>query len=234
MLHALIDKVYWRLRQRRMPEDIPVGTLFGFVVDRSIQALRGQLCGLPYLRGPALHFRGRGVRVRNAAKLHVGTGVVFGDGVAIDAHSAHGIRFGDRTTVGRGSSINGSGVISEPGVGVVIGAGVAVGMYNVIWGQGGITIGDNAMIGPHVSIFSEDHEFADTSAPMNRQGFIRSPTVIGADTWIGAGAVVTRGVTIGEGAIVGSGSVVTKDVAPYTIVGGVPARLIKAREHTAG
>ena len=234
MLHALIDKVYWRLRQRRMPEDIPVGTLFGFVVDRSIQALRGQLCGLPYLRGPALHFRGRGVRVRNAAKLHVGTGVVFGDGVAIDAHSAHGIRFGDRTTVGRGSSINGSGVISEPGVGVVIGAGVAVGMYNVIWGQGGSTIGDNAMIGPHVSIFSEDHDFADTSAPMNRQGFIRSPTVIGADTWIGAGSVVTRGVTIGEGAIVGSGSVVTKDVAPYTIVGGVPARLIKAREHTAG
>ncbi|MBJ7323329.1 MAG: acyltransferase [Rhodococcus sp.] len=233
MLHALIDTVYWKLRRRRMPEDIPSTALLTFVVDRVGQALRGQLLGLPYLRGPALHFRGRGVKVRNAAKLRVGTAVVFGDGVAIDAHSAHGITFGDRTTVGRGSSINGSGVISEPGVGVVIGEGVAVGMYNVIWGQGGITIGDNAMIGPHVSIFSEDHGFADMSVPMNRQGYLRSPTVIGADTWIGAGCVITRGVTIGEGAIVGSGSVVTKDVAPYTIVGGVPARLIKAREHTA-
>ncbi|MGV8874604.1 MAG: acyltransferase [Rhodococcus sp. (in: high G+C Gram-positive bacteria)] len=234
MLHSLIDRIYWRLRQRHMPEDIPAGALFGFVAARVVQALRGQIFGLPYLKGPAVHFRGRGVTVRNASKLHVGAGVVFGDGVAIDAHSAHGITFGDRTTVGRGSSINGSGVISEPGVGVVIGAGVAVGMYNVIWGQGGITIGDNATFGPHVSIFSEDHEFADTTVAMNRQGFIRSPTVIGADTWIGAGSVVTRGVTIGEGAIVGSGSVVTKDVAPYTIVGGVPARLIKAREHTAG
>ncbi|WP_179275368.1 glycosyltransferase [Rhodococcus sp. RS1C4] len=230
MLHSVIDRIYWRLRQRHLPEDLAAGTLLGFVWSRMVQAARGQVFGMPYLKGPAVHFRGRGVRVKNAAKLQVGSGVVFGDGVSIDAHSAHGIIFGDSVTVGRGSSINGSGVISEPGVGVSIGKGTAVGMYNVIWGQGGVTIGENVLIGPHVSIFSEDHGSADTTVAMNRQGYLRAPTVIGADTWLGAGCVVTRGVTIGEGAIIGAGSVVTKDVGAYEIHGGVPAKFIKSRK----
>lgn len=60
-------------------------------------------------------------------------------------------------------------------------------------------------------------------------GFGRPPTVIGNDVWIGAGATILRGVTVGDGAVVAAGSVVTRDVAPYSIVGGVPARPIRDR-----
>lgn len=75
------------------------------------------------------------------------------------------------------------------------------------------------------------HESADTyvALPDQKDSFRKSPVVIGNDVWIGARVTILRGVTIGDGAIVAGGSVVTKDVAPYTIVGGVPARPIKQR-----
>lgn len=94
----------------------------------------------------------------------------------------------------------------------------------------GVTLGMYSMIGPRVQILGNDHVFDRPGIPIIFSGRPKfMPTKIGADVWIGANCVVMCGVTIGEGSIVGSGSVVTKDVAPFTVVGGVPARVIKTR-----
>jgi len=95
-------------------------------------------------------------------------------------------------------------------------------------------IGDNVMMGPDVLIITRNHEFKDLSVPMNRQGMKKhEPVIIEDDVWIGARVIILPGVRIGKGSIIGAGAVVTKDVEPYTIVGGVPARVIGSRKEKA-
>lgn len=95
---------------------------------------------------------------------------------------------------------------------------------------GGITIGDDVMLGPNVTTLSENHGFADPDVPIGEQpSSPLSPPRIDDGAWIGAQALILPGRVIGKGAIVGAGAVVTRDVAPFTIVGGNPARVIGTR-----
>lgn len=86
------------------------------------------------------------------------------------------------------------------------------------------------LIAPFCYIQDTDHGFADTSVPIAAQPSVSSPIVIDDDVWIGAHTVVTRGVTIGQGAVIGAGSVVTRDIEPFTIAAGSPARPIGHRK----
>ncbi|HIT31494.1 MAG TPA: sugar O-acetyltransferase [Candidatus Enterenecus stercoripullorum] len=96
--------------------------------------------------------------------------------------------------------------------------------------QGGITIGDGTQIGHNVVLATLNHD----EDPARRSETIPGPIAIGKNVWIGANATITPGVTIGDGAIIAAGAVVTKDVPPNTIVGGVPARVIRpVRAQTA-
>lgn len=89
--------------------------------------------------------------------------------------------------------------------------------------QGGIYIGDNALIGHNVVLATLNHE----ENPEKRGNLIPAPIKIGNDVWIGSNATILSGVTVGSGAIVAAGAVVTKDVEPNTVVGGVPAKYIR-------
>lgn len=89
--------------------------------------------------------------------------------------------------------------------------------------QGGITIGDGSLIGHNVVLATLNHEMD----PACRKDMYPAPITIGKYVWIGANATVCPGVTIGDGAVVAAGAVVTRDVATNTVVGGVPARLLK-------
>lgn len=94
----------------------------------------------------------------------------------------------------------------------------------------GIEIGNYVQIAPYVTIMSAMHEHERTDIPMYEQkGYKSARVVIEDDVWLGLRAIILPGVRIGKGSIVGAGAVVTKDVAPYTVVGGVPARFIKSR-----
>ncbi len=113
--------------------------------------------------------------------------------------------------------------------GIEIGNNVSINRYTTISGQGGLRIGNNVMIAPNCNILTSNHEYRKRGVPMMSQGESMGLVVIKDDVWLGANVVVSPGVTIGEGSIVGANAVVTKNVDPYTIVGGVPARFIKNR-----
>ena len=86
------------------------------------------------------------------------------------------------------------------------------------------------MIAPGCIFVAFDHGFDRFDIPMNQQPFTEAPIIIEDDVWIGANCTITKGVRIQTGSIVAANSVVTKDVLPFSIVGGVPAKLIKSRK----
>lgn len=92
-----------------------------------------------------------------------------------------------------------------------------------------ITLGNNVLLAAGVRMITRKHGFADVERPMSEQGYTNAPITVDDDVWIGFQAVILPGVTIGRGSIVGAGAVVSKDVEPYSVVGGVPARLIRKR-----
>lgn len=97
--------------------------------------------------------------------------------------------------------------------------------------QGPLTIGDDVMMGPDVMVYTQNHRTDRLDIPMIEQGNSeKREVVIGNDVWIGARCIIMPGISIGEGSIIAAASVVTKDVAPYSVVGGVPAKLIKMRK----
>ena len=112
---------------------------------------------------------------------------------------------------------------------VEIGDTVAINYYTMIVAFAKITIGDDVLIGPRVLIHSGNHRFTDPETRIREQGHDAAPIVIEDGVWIGGHAVILPGVRVGRGAVVAAGAVVTKDVEPYAIVGGVPAKRIGER-----
>jgi maltose O-acetyltransferase len=99
------------------------------------------------------------------------------------------------------------------------------------WVSNDTIIGNDVMMGPNISIISSSHNFESTEVSMREQGeAIRRPVVICDDVWVGANTIILPGVKIGPHSIIGAGSVVTKDVEPWAIVGGNPAKLIRKRK----
>jgi maltose O-acetyltransferase len=114
------------------------------------------------------------------------------------------------------------------GRGVRLGDRSAIGMDALVIGP--LVVGDDVMMGPRCLLVSDSHQIEDTSVPMARQGFTAPRTiVIEDDVWIGAGVTVLAGVRIGHGSVVGAGSVVTKDVPPWSVAAGNPARVVRQR-----
>jgi len=99
----------------------------------------------------------------------------------------------------------------------------------ILTGGGDIEIGQNVLIGPRVNIIGYQHSFNNIKTPIREQPYNIKPIKIEDDVWIGASSTIMPGVTIGKGAIIGSGSVVTKDIAPYSINVGSPAKKIRSR-----
>lgn len=112
---------------------------------------------------------------------------------------------------------------SDFGKNITVGKNVFINSGCRFQDQGGITIGDGALIGHNVVLATLNHDFS----PTNRSTLHPAPIVIGKNVWVGANATIVPGVTIGNGSIIAAGAVVTKDVPENAVVGGVPAKIIK-------
>lgn len=112
---------------------------------------------------------------------------------------------------------------------IVIGSNTTINPYTVLYSAGGLSIGSNVLIATHVVISAHNHEFKNRNILIKKQGLSKLGIRIEDDVWIGANATILDGVIIGEGAVVAAGAVVTKNVAPFSVVGGVPAKEISQR-----
>lgn len=117
---------------------------------------------------------------------------------------------------------------TDCGKNITVGKNVFINAGCKFQDQGGITIGDGTLIGHNVVLATLNHNLN----PNKRSNMIPAPIKIGQNVWIGSNSTILSGVTIGNGAVVAAGAVVTKDVPENVVVGGIPAKIIKAIEDT--
>lgn len=150
----------------------------------------------------------------------VGKACSIARGVSLSPYLS--ITLGNRVAFRKSVVLAGRGRL-EIGDNTVLNEGVVISAYEKV------NIGKDCMMAARVSILDVSHNYESRSMPISLQGYKTSPVIIGDDVWIGANAVILKGARVGDGAIIAANSVVSGEVAPYTIVGGSPARFIKER-----
>ena len=171
-----------------------------------------------------------GVRIAHAKSITLGKGVYLDTQVYLHG-LPNGISIDDDTFIMHGTMLHVFNFRNLPQAGITIGRNCFLGEFNVIRGQGGVTIGNSVYTGPMVKIVAVNHVYDDPDRPIREQGITAQGIIIEDDVWLGAGATVVDGVTIGRGSIIGAGAVVTSDIAPYSIAVGIPAKVVKDRRH---
>lgn len=130
-----------------------------------------------------------------------------------------------RFSLGRGSVIESFSCINNAVGDIVIGDYSRVGIHNTLIGP--VTIGSHVNLAQGITVTALNHNFSDTTKRIDEQGITTLPVIIEDDVWIGANAVVLPGVVVGMHSVVAAGAVVTKNVDPYCVVAGVPAKVVK-------
>ena len=133
-------------------------------------------------------------------------------------------------TIGFNSKIKNHALLFTYQGSISIGNNCTVNPYSIIYGEGGVKIGNDVMIAAHCIIVSSSHLHKELHTPMNTQGISSRGIVIHDNVWIGAGVKILDGVTIGAGAIIAAGAVVTRSIPDFAIAGGVPANIIRMRD----
>ncbi len=212
-------------------------SLLRYILEQGVQALVGWVPTLLGIAIRALVYRlmlrmdgwaavENGVRLRYARHIRLGDRSYLDEGVYVHA-CPNGVTIGAGTLVMHGAVLHVYNFRRLPDAAIRIGRDCLIGEYNVVRGQGGVRIGDRVYTSPHVQIVAVNHAFDDPTRSFVEQGITAEGIVIEDDVWIGSGAVITDGVRVGQGAVVAAGAVVTEDVPPHTVVGGVPARVIR-------
>lgn len=159
----------------------------------------------PHIRTEGFVFIGPKVELharRGYSRLTLGRWVVLGKGNAIRCHEGN-LRIGDKCVFGRDNTFN---------------------IYL------DLEVGPDCIFADDIYVCDFDHRFDDPDIPIRKQGIVCSPVRIDGDCWIGEKATILRGVTVGEGSVIASHALVNRDVPPRSIVGGVPARVLKKRD----
>jgi acetyltransferase-like isoleucine patch superfamily enzyme len=132
-------------------------------------------------------------------------------------------------TIGPRSHIHHGAMLLTYGGTIKIGADCSVNPYSILYGHGGLEIGDGVRIAAHCTIIPANHDFADKSKPIYEQGQTKKGIVIEDDVWISTGVRILDGVRIRSGCVIAAGAVVTKSTEPDGVYAGVPARRIASR-----
>ncbi|MBP9814180.1 acyltransferase [Candidatus Woesebacteria bacterium] len=195
-------------------------SLFEAIQDKGIVEVLTRTCllvvGLLRSYATVSWFRGRGYAFDSS--LYLGGANQFFQSKKNHITVEKNSRFGKHTRVDAG--FDGK---------IVIGKNVLVDDHCFITAQKSITIGNNVMIAAYSFITDFNHAFRSKKTHIDQQGFERNLVVIEDDVWIGTHVCILKGVTIGRGAVIGAGSVVTKNIKPYEVVAGNPAKHIRYR-----
>jgi acetyltransferase-like isoleucine patch superfamily enzyme len=234
---SLLERESSRPAQYR---DIVVGFESGWAGLAYYELVTAVLAGAPGALGLALRgafyrplFRrlgrgvvlGRGLVLRHARRIEIGDRALVDDDCMLDARgSAEGVTIGEGALVSRGA------ILSCKDGPITVGARVNLGWRCVVSSVGGVVIEEEALFAGGCYVGGGRYHLDDRARSVASQGsFSKGPLHVGRGSWIGAHAVILDGVRVGEGAVVAAGAVVADEVPPFTIVAGVPARVIRER-----
>lgn len=162
--------------------------------------------------------------------IFLGSRVVLGESSVIDPRGIHGkITIRDDVHIQRWCRLTTGGTKEVPGE-LTIHDYVYVGPYSYIHAGGKVGIGNSCLFGPGITIVAGNHNYRDKTVLIRYQGGVPKDISIGEDVWLSANVTVLGGVSIGNGSVIGAGSVVTRDIPPYSIAVGAPAKVIGTRE----
>jgi len=177
---------------------------------------------------------GRSVYIQEGVELSGASCIEIGD----EAHIFRGVRISAQgqnnwVYIGAGASLQpGVDIGSFDNTRIEIGEGTYIGPYTCFSGPGHIKVGKDCLVAAHTGIVANNHKFTDLEQAIRHQGVTREGVVIEDNCWLGYKVSVLDGVTIGQGSVIGAGAVVTKDIPPYSVAIGVPARVVASRSPT--
>jgi acetyltransferase-like isoleucine patch superfamily enzyme len=169
------------------------------------------------------------VRKLHYWKISTDPHIDLGDSCIIDSSAKVETKFGGRISIGQKTELLDGVVIQTYGGNIKIGSHCSINAYTVIYGHGNTTIGDNVLIAGGCMIIPSNHTFSDANKLIREQASTSKGITIENNVWIGHGCSILDGVVIGEGSVIAAGSVVNASIPPFSVVGGVPAKIIKTR-----
>ncbi len=229
-MKALITSII-RLRNPAFTfsQEVDSRMVISFLLATGFSLLRG-LKVLLWGKLPKGMLLGRGVAFRHFHKISFGRFVKLGHRVCLQALGREGIQLGNNVSIGDYSKVVVSTTLNHIGRYIRIGNNVGIGEYAYLGGAGGLSIGDDCIIGQYFSCHPENHQFNAPEALIRHQGVSRSGIRLGKDCWVGAKVTLLDGVTVGDHSVIAAGAVVTKSFPAYSVIGGVPARVLKTRD----
>lgn len=172
---------------------------------------------------------GPGVHFFNLPGIHWGRFLKLGNHVYISALGHGDVEIGNNVGIGDFSRIVISTSLNQLGEFISIGDNVGIGEFAYLGGAGGLEIGNNVIAGQYLSCHPENHIYHDIQTPIRHQGVSRKGIRIGDNCWLGSKVIILDGVELGAGSVVAAGAVVTQSFPENSVIGGVPAKLIKTR-----
>jgi len=230
-----MKKLVAKIIQLRNPnftidESLNSGAVFQFFMIQFWSIIRG-LRMIFLFRNPKGMLLGKRIHFFNLSKIKWGKFLRLGNDVYISALSTHGIEFGDHVSIGAFSRVIVSTSLNNIGERIKIGNNVGIGEFAYLGGSGGLEIGDECIVGQYLSCHPENHNYENPEISIRLQGVTRKGIKIGKNCWIGSKVTILDGVEIGNGCILAAGSVITRSFPDHSIIGGVPAKLLKTRTH---
>lgn len=229
-----MKKFILQILQKRNPsfsfdKDLSSRMILQFILIQGMSFLRGMkvLFALKKSKGLLL---GRQVHFFCLSRITWGRFLRLGDNVYISAMGRDGVHLGNNVSIGAFSRIIISTSFNHMGKGIKIGNNVGIGEYAYLGGAGGLEIGDDCITGQYLSCHPENHNYEDLTSPIRLQGVNRKGIRIGKNCWIGSKVTILDGVEIGNGCIIAAGSVVNRSFPENSVIGGVPAKIIKIRD----
>lgn len=222
MIKGIFQKILLKTgKTYSIDESIPNKLLLSVLINRLLMLVRGLLI----LRKKV--FLGVSCKILNKKNFVFGNNVTIEKHTILDGYAKNQIIIGNGVKIGAFSRLTTTSHLSKYGIGLKMGSNCAIGDFAHFGASGGIEIGNDVIMGAYISFHSENHNFRDTSKLIREQGVTSKGIKLGNNIWVGAKVTFLDGCSIGDNSVVAAGAVVSGSFPENSIIGGIPAKVIK-------